>query len=237
MNDLAPKTQDPLVAILADVQHLKEIPIETVERLFALKERHDAREAEREFNSAFVAAQMEMSPVKKLGKTHVATYAKAEHVKEMLDPIIAKHGFSYSISEQESNKSDHIRFNMKLRHSGGHSDNFWIDVKPDVTGAKGGSSKTYVEGIMSSYTLCMRQLVCKVWSVQLVGDDDGKAAGGGNIEPVSVDQTTHLQDLMNEILTGAQKGQLLNVLKIDDISQLPATKYEYAVGLIERKRA
>ena len=71
-----------------------------------------------------------------------------------------------------------------------------------------------------------------MWGVQLIDDNDGNDI----VEPVSTDQTTHLNDLMNEVLSGAQKGQLLNVLKIDDISQLPATKYEYAVGLIESKR-
>ena len=53
MNELATQAQDPLSAILADPKQLKEIPIETVERLFALKERHDDRQAEREFNSCF----------------------------------------------------------------------------------------------------------------------------------------------------------------------------------------
>ena len=234
MNELATQAQDPLSAILADPKQLKEIPIETVERLFALKERHDDRQAEREFNSAFVTAQLEMSPVKKLGKTHVATYAKAEDVKEMLDPIIAKHGFSYSISEKDSKKEDHIRFNMKLRHIGGHSENYWIDVKPDITGAKGGSSKTYVEGIMSSYTLCMRQLLCKVWAVQLIDDDDGKRAGG--FTPLTHDQALDLNERMDEVLNDMQKAKMLEVLGVEKIETLASSQYVLAKNMIESKR-
>ena len=233
MNELATQAQDPLSAILADSKQLKEIPIETVERLFALKERHDAKQAEREFNAAFVAAQSELLPVAKKGWNDYTKsfFARAEHVQEMLDPIIQKHGFSQSVSGADSEKANNFKFKLTLRHIGGHSEEHFMEAANDALGPKGGGSKSEMQGITSSYSYAKRHLSCNVWGVQLIDDKDGNDV----VEPVSTDQTTHLNDLMNEVLTGAQKGQLLNVLKIDDISQLPATKYEYAVGLIERK--
>ena len=181
-----------------------------------------------------------MRPVAKSAEnTHTRSfYARADAIKAMLDPILVSNGFSYSISSADCPLADHMRFALTVRHLGGHSEVHFMDAQSDAVGPKGGGTKTLMQGIASAYTYCERHLICKVFGVQLVSDDDGNAAGGVgvNVEPVSRDQTTHLNDLMNEVLTGAQKGQLLNVLKIDDISQLPKTKYEYAVGLIEGKR-
>ena len=234
MNELATQAQDPLSAILADSKQLKEIPIDTVERLFALKLKYDDRQAEREFNVAFNVAQSELLPVAKKGwNPHTKSFfARAEHVQAMLDPIIHKHGFSYSVSGEDSEKEGYFKFKLTLRHVGGHSAKYFMEAANDAVGPKGGGSKSEMQGITSSYSYAKRHLSCNVWGVQLIDDNDGNDI----VEPVSTDQTTHLNDLMNEVLTGAQKGQLLNVLKIDDISQLPATKYEYAVGLIERKQ-
>ena len=54
----------------------------------ALKERHDAKQAEREFNAAFVAAQSELLPVAKCSAGTIDTksfFARAEHVQQDLD--------------------------------------------------------------------------------------------------------------------------------------------------------
>ena len=63
MSQSVARATSPLSVILDSPERLKELPIETLERLYELHERDRARAAEREFTAAFVAVQSELQPV------------------------------------------------------------------------------------------------------------------------------------------------------------------------------
>ena len=120
-----------------------------------------------------------MAPVRKLANnTQTGTmYARAEDVTGMLDPlIIGLEGFSRSLSTTDCPVEGHIRFVLILRHNSGHEERHNFDAPPDYLGPKGSPTKTKLHGMASSYTYCERHLLCKVFGVQLVADDDGNAA-------------------------------------------------------------
>ena len=85
----AGQQQNPLFTLLADPGKLKDVPIDTVERLLALQREMVDAQARREFNEAFTAAQHEMTPVRRMARNTQtgSLYARAEHVERMLDPI------------------------------------------------------------------------------------------------------------------------------------------------------
>ena len=94
--------------------------IAVVERMAALAERFEERNAEKEFNRAFAALQADMpvivasTPIQNRGK-----YEKYEDLMRVVGPLAAKHGFSLSFSNDF--KDGRIVETCTLRHAGGHS--------------------------------------------------------------------------------------------------------------------
>lgn len=99
---------------------LTEQSVSVIERLVALREREDIRNAELSFNRAFVAMQSEIpvivasSVIPNRGK-----YEKFEDVMRVVHPILNRHGFSVSFSQAADEKR--ITVTCFLRHEDGHA--------------------------------------------------------------------------------------------------------------------
>jgi len=94
--------------------------VEVVERLCALKEREDIKNAERDFNVSFVALKQEIpviiatSVIPNRGK-----YERYEDIMRVVGPLLLKHGFSESYSQGADDKR--ITVTCHLCHISGHS--------------------------------------------------------------------------------------------------------------------
>ena len=235
---VSPSAGSALSTILADPSRLHDIPVETVERLFELDRRMRSDAARDAFYAAFSAAQRELEPVRKLGKnTHTASmYARAEDVCRMLDPVITRHGFSRSISTEDSPLAEHMRFVLTIRHESGHAERHTFDAPVDDRGIKGQATKTRLHGMASSYTYVERHLLMKVWGVQTVADDDGnRGAGiGPSAETITDNQVADLRALIEE--AGANDEAFRKVCKVDKWEELPASMYKAAVRRLDMKR-
>ena len=236
--DIATTGPTPLDAILADPEKLKDLPVETMERLFALQREARSDQAREDFSRAFNAVQAEMTPVKKRGKnTHTGSmYARAEDVAAMLDPIVTKHGFSTSFSARKSDLPNHTTILMRLRHVGGHMEDHQYDAPIDDKGIKGNPTKTALHAGASSMTYVKRQLKCGVFDVNLTDDDDGNAGGGvgPGVEKITQEQADGLNALADDV--GADKVAFCRYLKVDAITAIPAGRYREAKQALERKR-
>ena len=224
--------------LLADPDRVKDYPIEVVREMYALVRAEQAEQARREFAQAFNRVQKAMAPVRKLAKNTQtgSMYARAEDVTGMLDPLILAEGFSRSLSTTDCPVEGHIRFVLILRHNSGHEERHNFDAPPDYLGPKGAPTKTKLHGMASSYTYCERHLLCKVFGVQLVADDDGNAGGGigPGAEKITEDQVMDLQALRVEVKgDGPMLLDLMNVKRLEDI---PKSEYNRAVQVLEAKR-
>ena len=189
--DIATVPPSPLAQILADSDRLKEFPIETVERLFALDREMRQDAARQEFAHAFHALQGDLVPVRKAAENkHTKSwYATLEDVEAMLDPILQRHGFSVSLSSQPGAPADHSRFVLIVRHNGGHTEEHIWDAPIDDKGIKGEANKTRLHGGASARTYAKRYLKVDVFGVSTYRDDDGNAAGTGEgAEPITQEQ-------------------------------------------------
>ena len=220
MNDIATTGatgMEPLASLLADPDRIKDIPVDNLERLFALQREWRADRAREDFAIAFNAVQGEMRPVAKVARNvHTKSmYARAEDVTAMLDPVINKHGFSRSISTDDCPAADHMRFTLILRHVGGHEERHHLDAPVDNVGMAGNATKTRLHGMASSYTYCERHLLCKVFGVHIVSDDDGLAgaAVGPGAEKITQEQADWLNTLADEL--SADKIAFCKYLKIN----------------------
>ena len=226
-----------LHVLLADPDRLKGFPIETVERMFALQKGFQQEDARRAFSAAFTRVQLEMKPVaRRTTNTQTGSfYARVEDITVMLDPIILKHGFSRSLSTGECPIDGHLRFVLILRHIGGHEERHHLDAPLDYLGPKGTPNKTKLHGMASSFTYCERHLLCKVFGVQLVADDDGNAGKTGpGAEKISEDQARDLEALCMEV-RGNQK--IFNqIFGVESFGELHRAQFQTAINLLEAKR-
>ena len=224
--------------LLADPDRVKDYPIEVVREMYALVRAEQAEQARREFAQAFNRVQKAMKPVRKRAKnTHTGSfYARAEHIMQMLDPLILGEGFSRSLSTSDCQQTDHIKWTLILRHVGGHEERHYMEAPIDGVGAKGAAVMTKLHGTASSGTFCERHLICKVFGVQLIADDDGNAGGGigPGAEKITPDQVMDLQALRVEVKgDGPMLLDLMNVKRLEDI---PKSEYNRAVQTLEAKR-
>ena len=232
--------QEPsaLAQLLSDPDRLRDFPIETVERLFVLEQQIRAETARREFAAAFNRVQAAMTPVKKKApnKQTASMYARAEDVMFMLDPLILAEGFSRSISTEPSEIQNTIRFVLILRHTSGHEERHRLDAPIDNVGPKGSPTKTALHGMASSYTYCERHLVCKVFGIVLIADDDGNAGAGvgPGSEVITDDQVSDLEALLREV--SANRDKFMAYFKIASLSQMKRGQLKEAIQLLEAKR-
>ena len=227
----------PLDTLLSNPEKLAELPIDTVERLSALDQKYRAEFARRAFADAFNRVQKEMMPVKARGQNEStrSTFARAEDVTGMLDPILVDNGFSRSISTEDCPVEGHLRFVLVLRHTGGHEERHRLDAPIDDVGMRGSPTKTKLHGMASSYTYCERHLLCKVFGVQTFKDDDGNAgATGPGARPITEDQAIVLSDLVKEV--GADWARFLRFFKVTALDDLPASRYNEATRMLSAKK-
>ena len=234
---LAEPQVSALTKLLADPDRLRDFPIETVERLFELDRQIRADGARRDFFVAFNRVQSQMIPVARKGTNeHTrSSYARAEEVFAMLDPIMLSEGFSRSLSTEECPTPDHLRFVLILRHIGGHEERHRLDAPIDNVGLKGAPTKIKLHGMASSYTYCERHLILKVFGVQVGEDDDGNGAGKGpGAEKISEEQAKDLDSLIDDVK--ASKGRLMAYFKIEKLEDIALSQYAGAVRMLEEKR-
>ena len=236
MTDMVAQQVNPLAVVLSDPERLKDLDIEKVERLFALNRQMEADARRERFHERFNAVQAEMIPVLKLGDNPQtrSKFAKAEHVYRMLDPIITKHGFSRSMSNESSDLADHIRFVLLLRNQGHEERHYW-DAPIDDTGPKGAPTKTRLHGQASSATFIERQLTCKVFAVQTTEDTDGNAAGGEPVETITPEQAADYNAMLDEMPEGpSRRAKAFISERYGSIEAIPADAYEALVRKAQR---
>jgi hypothetical protein len=221
-----------LVNVIARAASDPNTDVDKLERLLAMQERVLEREAEQRFNVAMREAQEEMGPVlkNKSNKETHSTYADLEQVSKLMDPIIYRHGFSMSFGTSDCPYPNHYRVTCDVSHTGGFSKHYQADVPVDNTGPKGSQNKTMTHGFGSALSYGRRYLKLLIFDVATT-DDDGRAASEGG--PINDAQAAILNGLADEVK--ADKIAFCRYLKVDSIRDIPAFRYNDAMGLLRQK--
>jgi hypothetical protein len=159
-------------------------PVETIERLAALKEHLLEREAEAEFNSAMHRCQEKMRRIgaDALNKQTSSRYATYTKLDAAIRPIYTSEHFCLSFNTEPIEKVDTQRIICYVSHRNpgapfSHTRKYMIDMPADGKGAKGGDvmTKTHATGSAASYG--MRYLLKMIFNVA-VGESDDDGNGG-----------------------------------------------------------
>lgn len=178
------------------------VDIEKLERLMAMKERMDAKQAEQAFNAAMSAAQSEMGRISTDAtnpqtRSRYATYGKLD---SSLRPVYTRHGFALSYGTRRSQTEGYMTILCDVSHEAGHVKQYECDMPADGKGAKGGDvmTKTHAAGSAMSYG--QRYLLKLIFNVAIGEDDDD-----GNTASAPAYDITEWRDAIN---AATDKGEL-----------------------------
>jgi hypothetical protein len=213
--------------------------VEVIERLAALKEREEGRDAERQFNSAFVALQTDIpvivasSVIPNRGK-----YERFEDVMEKVGPLLRRHGFSVSFEQSADDKR--ITVKCHLRHIAGHSSTTPFSVR------LGGRADSETQADCKASTTAKRNSLLQALNIVIRQDiyqsDEADATIEG--DTITEEQAATLQALVEE--TGADRRKFLafaHACTTEEVQSrnytfeaIPANRYAELVAQLEKRR-
>lgn len=210
------------------------VDVDKFERLMALKERTDQRNAMRAFNAAIAAARGEFPVIFKnrtvdftspKGRTNYR-YEDLAEIARTIDPILAKHGLSYRFRTKQD--GGRLSVTCILSHIDGHSEENTLHAPIDESG-----NKNSIQGIGSTAAYLQRYTLKLGVGVAASTDDDGRKAGEQSAPAHTVET---LQKLLTE--TRTEPGRVCAHYSVETLDDLTAKQISEAItGLTARKRS
>lgn len=171
----------PLAAALANPEALERLPVETLERLYALYREEQQAGAARAFAAALAALQGQIEPVlrDRLNPAYRSRYAGLDSVVQAVQPLLTGAGFSWSVSSGAVQDGQQEVL-LLLRHAAGHTETHraWVPAGGPVRG------RDPVHDSAGRINYTARHLLCRVLAVPLVTPEDHD----GNAEPEPLGQ-------------------------------------------------
>lgn len=211
--------------------------IQVVERLSLLYERWEAERERHAFVEALAAFKKNPPTIiksrkagfesKRTGDSVGYEYADLAAVANVIAPALTEHGLSHRW-ETEHLESGSIKVTCVLEHVQGHSERASLQGMPDNSG-----SKNPLQAVGSTISYLEKYTLLGVTGLAARGQDDDGGAGGGD-PMVDADQLAELEKLVSESNSDVEK--FCAYMKVESLSQLPASKFERAKKALERKR-
>lgn len=157
--------------------------LDRLERLMALQEKWEAREAEKAYNVAF--AEFKATAVQVLRNRTVTdgplkgkSYAELHAWVNAVTPALSEHGLSASWRLTIDDR-DWLQVTCRLKHTAGHFEEVSMGGPPDAGGAKNA-----IQARASTITYLERHTLKAITGLSdQSDDDDGNGSGGESIPP------------------------------------------------------
>lgn len=169
-----------ILAVIANACRDPSVDVEKMERLLAMQERVQVRNAEIAFSQAMASMQPQLPVIKKNGQiVHkgqvISEFAEWPDIKKAISPVLEQHGFSLSFKPGNADTKPCVT--AVLRHCEGHKEEATLELPLDTSGAKNA-----VQAVGSSLTYGKRYAAVLLLDILVEGeDDDGAQAAPKNI--------------------------------------------------------
>ena len=208
--------------------------IDVLEKLMGLQERWEANQARKAFDEAMAGAKAEIPTIVKnrevdftssKGRTNYRHEDLAE-IARTVDPILSRHGLSYRF-RVTSNVNEPVSVTCILSHRAGHSEETTLSAGRDDSG-----NKNSIQAVGSAITYLQRYTLKAALGLAAASEDDGNTTD----EPdyISGDQLAKIIDLAEAV--GADNEKFCRYLKVGSLAEIPASKFDHAVKMLEAKR-
>jgi hypothetical protein len=202
------------------------------ERLVALKERLDDKQAEREFALAFISLQKEMPEVHatksvpdKQGNVKFR-FAPYEEIMSAVKPMLEKHGFTVTFSMDF--KEGRVIQTCTLMHVGGHSRSNQFMAR--IGSGPPGASECQADGAASTYA--KRFALCNALNITVESDTDGQDARNEGA-PITFDQVAYLKELVRD--TKSDEAAFLRFAGASKYEEIGSARYDSLVAALHKK--
>lgn len=227
----------------------RQVPVETMEKLLAMRRELKAEKAKEEFDMALARFQKECPTIQKTKKVYEKNstavryqYAPLDAIIEQTKDLLAKHGFSYSMNTIQDDKM--LGVICKATHKMGHSEETKFSVPIGIE-----SYMSDVQKYGARLTFAKRYAFCNAFGI-LTGDEDndgdtGEKTAKKTTGPVgsqkdqtkntaSVKQVDFIKKLLKE--KGYTEKGLMTKYEVTDLSQLTSDQASTAIeGLMKLK--
>lgn len=204
------------------------VDIDKMERLLAMAERLQAKDAERQFNAAFVALQADLPVI--VASTVIPNrgkYERFEDVMRVVGPLLQRHGFSVSFSMDF--KESRVLETCHLRHVGGHAQSNSFAVRS-------GRADTETQADCKAATTAKRNALLNCLNIVIRQDaltdegDDATIEGGF----IGADKVAYLREQLRE--TGGNEGAFLAMAGAATLEEITDGSYPVLVRALEMKK-
>lgn len=210
------------------------VDVESLERLVTMQQRIQDRLAAQEFAQAMAAFQRECPSIKKTSTAKIATrsggsfsytYADLDEIASVVNPILARHGLSYSFDSKLD--KEFLTCICTVRHVNGHSvpSTFTLPTANE-------SAMSAQQKVGAALTFAKRQSLSAALGIT-TSDEDANVADA-NPAVISDDAVIEIDDLIGE--TGANRKRFLEFMGVESVGQIRAVDYQKAVNALKRKQ-
>ena len=206
---------------------------EQIAKFMDLQERHEANIARKAFAGAMLLAQREIPVVVRDKKnSHVGNkYASMEAVQLTIKSTYLRHGLTVSASEAECPRKDWMRVRSVVRHSDGHTEDFYRDGPIDNLGPKGNAVKTELHGSQSTFNYLSKCLLLSIFGVTVADEDND---GNHPEDFITQDQVAELHSLLTQ--TSSNIPAFLGWMGVDEIGTITQGKqFNAAMSAVRKK--
>src|SRR5215469_15877627 len=244
---------DSATAVLAFIEQVALDPradVAKLERVIAMYERLQAKEAELAFNAAKGRILKKLARVRiarnrpalyemengkpQKGSYKAFKYAPLEEIDKHLRPLLVKEDMDLSYSN-EPQAGGGILIRGRLKHlPSGHFEDSFMPAPPDTS-----AGKSTVQAIGSTNSYLRRYIAWNIFNIVVVGDDDDGT--GGTIDEA---QTNTIVDLIKKAKTGPKFLKYMRAHSIEEagslkaaVATIAARDYRKAVSTLEEQIA
>lgn len=223
---------DDIMGVITSFASDPNFDVVKLEKLMDLNERMLNRSAKEAFAADFVRMKPLLPRVirTKENKQTKSMYAPLEDINQIVDPILAEHGFGTSakiVSQTEKT----VTVKAELWHRAGHTEETTITMPLDDRGIAGTVNKTLPHAISSSITYIKRVATCALLNISTGDDKDG------NAESKYLDNEKAVEIDLLIINSGADKLAFLKHIGAEKVQEILATDYEKAKSALQAKKA
>lgn len=226
--ELATTPQNPMALLMG--ADLSTIDPDKLEKLLALQERWEDRQAEKQLAAALTAFQADCPSIMKVRQNiHLKTaYAKLDDIMATIQPVLSKHGLSVSFDTPSDKES--LTAICYVMHSSGAKFSRQVTVPVD-TGMRG-ANITQQLGSASSYA--QRYALISALNLPVTDRKDDDAVT--TTEFVTVEQAKEIQDLYNALPLERKEGfmEWIQKLGAETIQFIKKSDYKKVLGNLKR---
>jgi hypothetical protein len=248
----APLSDSPstVLALIERVALDPHANVEKLERVMAMYERLKAKEAELAYNAAKGRILKKLAGIKivrnqsvlyeidkrkpQKGSHQEFKYAPLEEIDKHLRPLLVEEDMDLSYSD-EPREGGEILIRGRLKHlPSGHYEDSFMPAPPDSTGGK-----SSVQAVGSTNSFLRRYIVCNIFNIVVVGDDDDGT--GGTIDEA---QTKTILDLLKKAKVGPKFLKYMKAQSVEEagsleaaVATIAARDYPKAISTLEEHMA